>query len=155
VLASWGTHDLPRFPAYFSGDDIAEQEREGRLSPTDAAAQRSGRDRWRAALLRALGVDDEGDERDLPALALRGCLLHLASGAADLVLVDLEDLWGEREPQNRPGTGAGGANWRRRGTRTLSEARRDTATIGFLRALNRVRDGGPAAMPSDRVEALR
>ena len=50
VLASWGTHDLPRFPAYFSGDDIGEQEREGRLSTTDAAAQRSGRDRWRAAL---------------------------------------------------------------------------------------------------------
>jgi 4-alpha-glucanotransferase len=157
VLASWGTHDLSRFPAYFSGDDIDEQEREGRLSPTDAAAQRSGRDHWRAALLRALGVDDEGDERGVPARALRGCLLHLASGAADLVLVDLEDLWGEREPQNRPGTGTGGANWRRRGTRTLSEAQRDSATTGFLRALNRVRDGGAAAAaaPSDRVEALR
>jgi 4-alpha-glucanotransferase len=155
VLASWGTHDLPRFPAYFSGDDIDEKERNGQLSTIDAAAERTGRAHWRAALLRALGVDDGRDERGGAALALRGCLLHLASGAADLVLIDLEDLWGEREPQNRPGTGAGGANWRRRGVRTLSEARGDTGTTGFLRALNRVRDGGPAAAPSDRVEALR
>jgi 4-alpha-glucanotransferase len=155
VLASWGTHDLPRFLTYFSGDDIDQREREGQLSTTDAAAERAGRAHWRAALLRALGVDDAGDGSDVPALALRGCLLHLASGAADLVLVDLEDLWGEREPQNRPGTGAGGANWRRRGSRTLSEARRDTATTGFLRALNRVRDGGPATDPSPLVEALR
>ncbi len=155
VLASWGTHDLPRFPAYFSGDDIDEKERNGQPSAIDAPAERTGRAHWRAALLRALGVDDGRDERGGPALALRGCLLHLASGAADLVLIDLEDLWGEREPQNRPGTGAGGANWRRRGVRTLSEARGDTGTTGFLRALNGVRDGGPAAAPSDRVEALR
>jgi 4-alpha-glucanotransferase len=178
VLASWGTHDLPRFLTYFSGHDIDERARDGQLSTADAAAERTGRARWRAALLRALGDDDgandEGDdaedgaedavadgddERSVPALALRGCLLHLASGAADLVLIDLEDLWGEREPQNRPGTGAGGANWRRRGTRTLSEARADTATTEFLRAVNRVREGGPAAAPapspSERVEALR
>jgi 4-alpha-glucanotransferase len=176
VLASWGTHDLPRFLTYFAGADIDEREREGQLSTSDAAAEGTGRSHWRAALLRALGVvadggvadggvadggvadggvDDERAERDEPALALRGCLLHLASGAADLVLIDLEDLWGERGAQNRPGTGAGGANWRRRGARTVSEARRDTGTTEFLRALNRVRQGGPALDPSDLVEALR
>ena len=85
----------------------------------------------------------------MAALALRGCLLHLASSAADLVVVDLEDLWGEHEPQNRPGTGTGAANWRRRGTRTLAEARRDSGTTGFLRALTAVRDGtGPERDPS-------
>jgi 4-alpha-glucanotransferase len=166
VLASWGTHDLPRFLTYFAGADIDEREREGQLSTSDAAAEGTGRSHWRAALLRALGVvadggvadggvDDERAERDEPALALRGCLLHLASSAADLVLIDLEDLWGERGAQNRPGTGAGGANWRRRGARTVSEARRDTGTTEFLRALNRVRQGGPAPDPSDLVEALR
>jgi 4-alpha-glucanotransferase len=163
ALASWGTHDLPRFLTYFSGDDISERERDGQLSTADAAEERRGRDRWRAALLRALrldgaadhGADDAADAPSVPTLALRGCLLHLASGAADLVLIDLEDLWGEREPQNRPGTGTGGANWRRRGTRTLSEARRDIATTEFLRTVNRVRDGGPVAAPPARVEALR
>jgi 4-alpha-glucanotransferase len=155
VLASWGTHDLPRFVSYFSGEDIEEREREGQLSELDAAAARTGRAHWRAALLRALGVDDGGDEGGVAALALRGCLLHLASGAADLVLIDLEDLWGEREPQNRPGTGTGAANWRRRSRHTLSEARRESGTTGFLRALNRVRDGVPAAGAAERIEALR
>jgi 4-alpha-glucanotransferase len=167
VLASWGTHDLPRFVAYFSGDDIGEREREGQLSTTEAAAERDGRTQWRAALLRALDLDDAldvddafdaddgGDGSGVPALALRGCLLHLASGAADLVLIDLEDLWGEREPQNRPGTGAGGANWRRRGVRTLSEARRESTTTGFLRTLGLARQGVPVAEPPGRVEALR
>ena len=37
----------------------------------------------------AFDVDDAGDGSSVPALALRGCLLHLASGAADLVLIDL------------------------------------------------------------------
>ncbi len=127
VLASWGTHDLPRFVSYFSGDDIDEQEREGSLAPSEAAAARDAAGRyWRAALLRALGVDDRARQERRGRLALRGCLLHLASSAADLVLVDLEDLWGEREPQNRPGTGVGAANWRRRGVRTL--ARRGATT---------------------------
>ncbi len=155
VLASWGTHDLPRFVSYLFGDDIDEQEREGSLTATDAAAGRVARAHWRAALLRALGVDEGPDQSGVAARALRGCLLHLASSAADLVVVDLEDLWGEHEPQNRPGTGTGAANWRRRGVRTLSEARRDSGTTGFLRALTAVRDGTGDEEPSERVEALR
>jgi 4-alpha-glucanotransferase len=160
VLASWGTHDLPRFAAHFSGDDIAEQERDGQLSPAEAAAARNGRAHWRGALRRALGIDESPDGSgdtpgDTAARALRGCLLHLASSAADLVLVDLEDLWGEHEPQNRPGTGTGAANWRRRGMHTLSEAEGDTVTIDFLRRLTQVRDGAPLEawpLPSDRPE---
>jgi 4-alpha-glucanotransferase len=176
VLASWGTHDLPRFAAYFAGDDIDQREREAEISSIDAAAERAGRAHWRSALLRALGIHEEfdtsGEELDAPdgeraepalaARALRGCLLHLASSAADLVLVDLEDLWGEHEPQNRPGTGVGGANWRRRGQRTLHEARSDTATTEFLRALTEFRDDVPvpaadvaAPQSSSRVGALR
>ena len=61
---------------------------------------------------------------DPAAAVLRGCLAHLARSPADLVMVDLEELWGEREPQNRPGTGPEAANWRRRASHTLEEARR-------------------------------
>jgi 4-alpha-glucanotransferase len=166
VLASWGTHDLPRFVSYFAGDDIDEKQKGGQITATDAAAEHAGRTHWRGSLLRALGLGGELDAAgslDQPgrldksvvtAQALRGCLLELASSAADLVLVDLEDLWGESEPQNRPGT-VGAANWRRRGVRSLSEARRDTGTTEFLRALDRVRHGAPVTDPSARVEVLR
>ena len=160
VLASWGTHDLPRFVSYLYGDDIDEQEREGSLAATDAAAARVARAHWRAALLRALGVDEGLDQSGVAARALRGCLLHLASSAADLVVVDLEDLWGEHEPQNRPGTGTGAANWRRRGSRTLS--RRRGATAGprgscarSPRCVTTSRHRRRGAVAPSRVEALR
>ena len=158
ALASWGTHDLPRFASYFCGDDIAENEEAGQLPAPEVAEARAGRARWRRALLDATGITEGGegeDEGNVAARALRRCLLHLARSAADLVLVDLEDLWGEREPQNRPGTGVDARNWRRRAALTLAEARRDKRTTEFLRALNSARHARPEAAAAGPVEALR
>ncbi len=68
-----------------------------------------GRARWR----RALGGD--------PRRGLRACLDHLAASPARLVLVDVEDLWLERWPHNRPGTGPEAGNWQHRAARTLGD----------------------------------
>jgi 4-alpha-glucanotransferase len=143
VLASWATHDLPRFGVYFGGDDIDENEAAGLLSPADAAVERTERERWRAAILGALGPAADADA-DAAAI-LRACLRHLAASAADLVLVDLEELWGERQPQNRPGTGTGGANWRRRAGFTLEELRLHDEINDFLGQLTCLRSEVPAA----------
>jgi 4-alpha-glucanotransferase len=149
ALASWGTHDLARFGAYFWGTDIDENEGEGRVSTAEATVQRQEREHWRTAILDATGAaEDAGDPADA---ALRGCLAHLAESAADLVLVDLEELWGEREPQNRPGTGTGASNWRRRASHTLAEAREDAGTTRFLQRLNGLRH---ADAPTDQVAVL-
>jgi 4-alpha-glucanotransferase len=78
---------------------------------------------------------------------LRACLDHLARSDAALVLVDLEELWGERQPQNHPGTGTGGMNWRRRAAYTLEEARRDSADTEFLRRLQGLRAEGGRPRP--------
>jgi 4-alpha-glucanotransferase len=149
VLASWGTHDLARFTSYFWGSDIDENVELGRLSDTEAAAKRIARVQWRAALLGVLGIAEGSG--DTAAVALRACLSHLAASAADLVMVDLEELWGEREPQNRPGTGTEAGNWSRRASRTLEEARDDPATKEFLLHLNGVRHAGEGTPPA-RVE---
>jgi 4-alpha-glucanotransferase len=151
ALASWGTHDLARFTSYFWGTDIDENESLGHLSVAEAVAQRSQRVQWRTALLHAIGATE--GVGDPAATALRSCLFHLARSAVDLVMVDLEELWGEREPQNRPGTGAGGANWSRRASRTLEEARDDPATAEFLRQLSGFRnsDGYAARARADVV----
>ena len=149
VLASWGTHDLARFTSYFWGSDIDENENLGHLSAAEATTQRSERAQWRRALLHAIGSsEDVGDDA---AVVLRFCLVHLATSAADLVMVDLEELWGEREPQNRPGTGTEGANWSRRASRTLQEAREDVTTTTFLRQLGQCRANEMSA-PSARLE---
>lgn len=77
--------------------------------------------------------------------ALRSCLDHMAAGPARAVLVDLEDLWLERWPHNRPGTGAGAGNWRHRAARTLEDVfSDDSVTAAFRRidALRRQEDPG-------------
>jgi 4-alpha-glucanotransferase len=56
----------------------------------------------------------------------------MAAGPALLMLVDLEDLWLEREPQNRPGTGPEMPNWRLRAAKTLDEAGGDAGVVGLL-----------------------
>jgi 4-alpha-glucanotransferase len=145
-------------------------ESDGQLSATDAAAERADRTRWRRAMVAATGAEAEAgavrdedtvndntaadtaadaDNTDLAATVLRGCLAHLARSPAELVLVDLEELWGERQPQNRPGSGTGAANWRRRASRTLGEMNQDTDTIDFLRQLDQLRqpaESAPAKM---------
>jgi 4-alpha-glucanotransferase len=138
ALASWGTHDLPRFAAYVAGDDIAELKDSGQLAKPDAKEARADRKRWRHELVSALGLPADSDADDADTI-LRGCLRYLAAGPAVRVLVDLEELWGARRPQNRPGTGPEAGNWRARADRTLAEAQRDGDTEEFLRTLSRLR----------------
>lgn len=86
------------------------------------------RARWR----QALGGD--------PRRGLRASLDHLAAGPARLVLADVEDLWLERWPHNRPGTGPEAGNWQHRSARTLEEIFSDddvTGAFGRIDALRR------------------
>jgi len=107
-LASIATHDLPTFASWWSGLDIDDRLRRGALDPHGAGVERTERASLRAAVTTAVG------RRVSARTALRAILLNLARGPARLVLVDLEDLWLERAPQNRPGTGTEEGNFRRR-----------------------------------------
>jgi 4-alpha-glucanotransferase len=84
-------------------------------------------ERWR----RALGSDARR--------GLRVCLDHLAAGPARLVLADLEDLWLERLPHNRPGTGSESGNWQHRSVRTLEEIFADDDVAASLRRIDALR----------------
>jgi 4-alpha-glucanotransferase len=68
--------------------------------------------------------------------------LQLAAGAAPILLVTLEDLWLETEPQNVPGTKDERPNWRRRCRHTLDEIQKMTELIETLRAVDAGRRGG-------------
>jgi len=151
VLASWGTHELPRFGSYLWGNDIDERESEGYVSAPEAAAERVERARWRRSFLQAVGVPEETD--DVSTMALQAGLAHLARSDADLVLIDLEELWGEREPQNRPGTGTEAGNWRRRSAYTSEEARHMLELTDFLDEFDLLRR--TAAGPPSRIGVRR
>ncbi len=155
ALASLGTHDLPAFAAWWAGEDIDDRGRRGLTPPADAAAERGERRALRAAVSRALGpptgrgrarsARSGGSVRAVTSgRALRACLEHLAASKAPLVLVDPPDLWGEREPYNRPGTGAEEPNFRRRWAKIWPEdlaSPAPSAPSTMLRMVERARRG--------------
>jgi 4-alpha-glucanotransferase len=102
-LATANTHDTPLFAAFWRHAEPALRH----------AVTRYLRQRGR--------LPEDTDEADAAAV-LRACLEDMASVDVETVLVTLEDLWGELEPQNVPGTsGEDAANWRRRARHSLEE----------------------------------
>ncbi len=75
-----------------------------------------------------------------PARLMRAWTEELASGPAAALVITLEDLWLEREPQNRPGTGSEQPNWRHRILRPLSEITLDPDLNAWLQEVSRLRD---------------
>jgi 4-alpha-glucanotransferase len=150
ALASWGTHDLATFAGYWDGLDIDEREDGGDIDVREAAAERRERREWRRALCQRLSVPT-----DDPRAALAGCLDHLASSPATVVLVDLEDLWLEPEPQNRPGTGTGHGNWERRSALGLDEMFADPRVGAALAAVDRRRSEPERSGQGERARRAR
>ncbi len=109
-LACLDTHDMPPFAAWWR--DLGEGERDEL-----------------AARIRLRPAD--------PEAAYAACLDLLAQSAAELVMVNLEDLWLETEPQNRPGTAAG--NWDRPARHGLPGLTRLPAVAATLRRLDGLR----------------
>jgi 4-alpha-glucanotransferase len=117
AVASLNTHDMPPFGAW--------------VEPRPTAS----------TLQTALGADDGSPEALLPA-----ALVRLAEGPARLVLVSLEDLWLETEPQNRPGT-APSDNWSRKARHALEELGGVAGLDDTLAAVDRARRATPRTAP--------
>jgi 4-alpha-glucanotransferase len=100
AVASLNTHDMPPFHAYW---------------------HMPGREQTIKALTPMFGAKDLSDV----AKARTALLRFLADSPAELVLINLEDLWLETEPQNIPGTTTEHPNWRRRLRLTLDEIESD------------------------------
>lgn len=124
TIASINTHDMPMWAAYWAGDDIGERLRDGLLDEAAAEKERAEREEQKRGLVSLLRIEkllDEGETLPDAKAVHEALLIHLARSPARGVMVTLEDLWGERRPQNVPGTGAERANWRRPLRHTLDE----------------------------------
>jgi 4-alpha-glucanotransferase len=128
-VASLNTHDMPPFAAYWEGLDIVDRLRLGLLDPAGARIEQENRRSLRPALERFLERQGwlTGDSPGLAPL-LQACLRFLSASPARVVLVNLEDLWLEREPQNVPGTREERLNWQRK-ARYAAEAFREMAMV--------------------------
>ena len=114
-VATVSTHDLTPFAGFWEKRDIALRRSLGIYNESEAKKADSERDVDRARLLEALaqaGITIQA-ESDTPALC-RAVHAFLASSSAQLFLAKLDDLLGEREQLNVPGTTFESPNWRRK-----------------------------------------
>jgi 4-alpha-glucanotransferase len=124
ALACLDTHDLATFAAWWR--DLDPIPRRALL----AALRESGH----------LGTDGLGAGKDPePEAVLAATMAWLGASRAPIVLVSLEDLWLEPEPQNIPGTPDPNATFRRRAAYGLEELDDVASVKNTLDALDRAR----------------
>lgn len=140
AVASLNTHDMPTFRGFWEGRDLAALHRLGLLDDESFAAQRERRRAQREGLARRFGLDDPDGAESVDG-ALAALLAELGASRAELVLVNLEDLWQEREPQNVPGTYLEHANWQRKARLTLEEMCASPEIAALLERLDERRRG--------------
>jgi len=118
VVAGINTHDMPTFAAFWQGIDLEERLDLDLLDSVSMVDEKKDRENIRKTLLhflrnegwRRLIGPGNGNTFDV----LKAILLFLSASPAEVVLVNLEDLWLETEPQNVPGTHDERPNWRRK-----------------------------------------
>jgi len=108
------THDLPTLAGWWSGCDLGWRRKLGLDAKPDKAERERRSDRkklWR--MLRQAGCA-KGPVPDKTAGFIDAALCALAASPGPLKLVAIEDLLGERQQPNIPGTIDEHPNWRRR-----------------------------------------
>ncbi len=144
TVASLNTHDMPPFAAYWQGFDIDDRVDLGLITPDLAETEKRTRAEQRAALQAYLTregfLEPSATEHDLAAV-VRGVSEWLAASPAGVVLLNLEDLWLETEPQNTPNTSTERPNWRKRIRRPIEDFTSDPALVAMLRRVNSLRTG--------------
>ena len=140
TVASLNTHDTPTFAGFWNGADIRDRVDLGILAPAEAETLQRERAAHCEALVHALASRGlmAGDPHGLIDI-LRAWLCHLAGTTSALVLVNLEDLWLETEPQNVPGTWDERPNWQRKGRFTLKEISATSAVDEVLKKIDEIR----------------
>ncbi|MEW6573733.1 MAG: 4-alpha-glucanotransferase [Bacillota bacterium] len=119
ILTSLNTHDMPPFAAFWSAKEESERSK-------------------LAAYLHAEGWLETAV--DNPDAVMEACLRYLSASQSQILLVNLEDLWLETDPQNVPGTHEY-PNWRRKARYTFEEFSRMPEVLTMLAEINSLRRG--------------
>ena len=149
-VAAFSTHDLPTFAGWWSGRDIDERVECGQLGAASVGEERARRAHLRDRLS-LLGQDElRGGERDeadgarAPGSVLAAVHGELARSDAGLVFVQLDDLLGESESANLPGTSTERPNWQRLTSATLEQIVDDPVVHDALAPLREHRGRVPS-----------
>ena len=156
-VASLGTHDLATFAGWWQGhgaQSAAHRERDAELRrrlraasglrPSDAARPTRHLDAAipdvdaSAASVPLNAAETAADGEPLPEMVLRTELERLAVSDAALVLVSLEELTGDVDPINTPGT-ISEQNWTRPANASVEDITSDEHILGLLHFVERCR----------------
>jgi glycogen operon protein len=107
------SHDLPTFVGWRHGRDIEIQQETGKVKSEEVGALLGARQREERSLVQTMqqaGLQVGESDADVMAAAHE----LIAQTPSALVFVQADDLFGETEPLNVPGTDRERPNWRRR-----------------------------------------
>ncbi len=156
ALAAPSTHDLPSLAGFWTGRDLEWRESlsSGSSGSTRSADARRERDQDRQRLLQVLrlaGYDPGGTPASaaLPPNLRAAVYRFLAATPAYLLMVPIEDMVGEIEQPNLPGTTDGHPNWQRKLSRTIASIFDDSEVQELARMISAVR-GNSGAMQERR-----
>lgn len=139
-IVSLNTHDMPPFAAFWQALDIEERETLRLLDRKSARAEQRSRRRIKEALiafLQSKGWLKKGVQ-DIFAIT-KACLAFLSASPAHVVLVNLEDLWLETQPQNIPSTEEEYPNWQRKARYSLEQFCQMPEVCDTLREIDALR----------------
>ncbi len=153
AAAAVSTHDLPTLAGFWSGRDLQWRvDLNLYKSPEDAEREQTFRRNTRQALLQALVENGQlgggaatalldGEAGACDGVGTLAAAAHgfLAAAPCRLLLVQFEDLAGEVEQMNLPGTVDEHPNWRRRLQRSLDEVFDDAAVRAIAAAIQQTR----------------
>jgi 4-alpha-glucanotransferase len=143
-LASIDTHDTPTFAGWLHGLDVDRRHVLGQLdddAANDARAERRAQVHNLVAFLTHRGDVMRGTVEEDERAVLRGLLRFLGDSEAVAVLVSVDDLVGERNPQNVPGTTVDRPNWVQRVRVSGTELATDPEVLPLLELLQGCRLG--------------
>ncbi len=162
-LVAVSTHDLPTLAGYWKGLDLHERA-ELKLFPSDELRQQQtlGRAQDRTRLLVALerehllpaGVTvDPASSPEMTPELVRAVHLYIARAPSKIMMLQLEDVAGQLEQVNLPGTTDERPNWRRRLALNLEDLVDDPRMRALTGSLREVR--GLGAAPPRAEEGAR
>ena len=136
ALIAAGTHDMPTLSGYWLEADLDMAEKIGLIDAEKRGYAHELRNEDRFAMMEGLArtgrwfinqnlYDEELDGRSLPLRLTESVYSYLATAPCCLLLVQLEDLLGQKEQMNMPGTSNEYPNWRRKLPKTLAELYED------------------------------
>lgn len=110
VLCALNTHDMPMFARFLKGEDLTEVQALGILSAAHFSVMQKEREEQLTKWAKIF--------QQYPVI---GALRYLSASKCRYLVVNVEDFWGEEQPQNIPGTWKEVPNWRRKMRIKVSE----------------------------------